>query len=297
MEVTSHCNARCVYCPRTVFGDRWLNRNMPVATFSKMLPYFRRTGLVFLQGWGEPLLHPDFFSMVAMAGKEGCRVGTTTNGMLVNQKTAKQIVSSGIDVIAISLAGTGGKNDLIRAGTALEKVLHAIRLIDREKKRVGSHKPAVNIAYMLLRSGLDELPGLPGLLAGLGVNQVVISTLDYVPSPSLENETLIPRENGQLQRLTAVIDHTVTKGREAGLDIHCQARYGGRRRQVCTENVMRAVFVSAGGEVSPCAYAAIPVRDESSAGGIPGGLIFGNVTIRDLALIWNGRRKIMAPRR
>ncbi len=61
VEVTSHCNAQCTYCPHAVFGEFWQNRHMPLDLYRKLSRAFRRTSLVYLQGWGEPLLHPQFF--------------------------------------------------------------------------------------------------------------------------------------------------------------------------------------------------------------------------------------------
>ena len=84
VEVTSYCNAACVYCPHTVYQGHWASRHLPLTTFAKLLPALARARLVYLQGWGEPLLHPDFFNMVALAKQAGCRVGTTTNGMLLD---------------------------------------------------------------------------------------------------------------------------------------------------------------------------------------------------------------------
>ncbi|MDQ7785248.1 MAG: hypothetical protein RDU20_20350, partial [Desulfomonilaceae bacterium] len=64
VEVTSHCNAECVYCPHAVSKRSRHQTHMSMDTFEKLLPFFRRTAHVHLQGWGEPLLHPRFFEMV-----------------------------------------------------------------------------------------------------------------------------------------------------------------------------------------------------------------------------------------
>ena len=169
LEVTTYCNAMCGYCPHAVYGDKWQNRHMSLETFKKLLPYLQKTGHVHLQGWGEPLLNPDFFVMVKLAKKAGCRVGTTTNGMLVDDTTAERIVASGIDVIAFSLAGAGERNDASRGGTGLEAVLAGIKRLQKEKERTGAREPAVHVAYMLLRSSLEDLGRLPDLLEDRGV--------------------------------------------------------------------------------------------------------------------------------
>ncbi len=184
VEVTSHCNAACVYCPRTVYRDIWLNRNLSFSTFERLSSAFGNTKMIFLQGWGEPFLNPELMQMIQVAKDAGCKVGTTTNGMLLNEKIVSQLVKSGMDVLAFSLAGVDENNDALRRGTRMENVLGQIRLLNKIKKYLGKEQPAVHIAYMLLRSRLDDIERLPLLLQGLAVSQVVVSTLDFIPCNS-----------------------------------------------------------------------------------------------------------------
>jgi hypothetical protein len=107
-------------------------------------------------------------------------VGTTTNATLLTEATITRIVESGIDMLAFSLTGIGGTHDTWRQGTSFRQVLETIRSFQDCKRRLGKLTPRVHIAYMLLGSGLPDLARLPGTLQGLGMGQVVISTLDLV---------------------------------------------------------------------------------------------------------------------
>jgi molybdenum cofactor biosynthesis enzyme MoaA len=49
VEVTSYCNASCVYCPHTIFGDWWLGEHMGRQTIEGLVPYFRISGLAYLK--------------------------------------------------------------------------------------------------------------------------------------------------------------------------------------------------------------------------------------------------------
>ncbi len=71
VEVTTRCNAACVYCPRTAYGQGWEERDLPLETFRKLAPFLPKVKHVHLQGWGEPLLHPGFFDMAAAAKAAG----------------------------------------------------------------------------------------------------------------------------------------------------------------------------------------------------------------------------------
>ena len=37
VEVTSHCNADCVYCPHSVFKEFWQDRHMPMDVYQQTL--------------------------------------------------------------------------------------------------------------------------------------------------------------------------------------------------------------------------------------------------------------------
>jgi MoaA/NifB/PqqE/SkfB family radical SAM enzyme len=109
VEVTLRCNAACTYCPRTVYRSTWENRDLSLDTFERLLPILAKTKMVHLQGWGEPLLHKQFFEIVASVKKAGCKVGTTTNGMMLDRPAISRLVESGIDHVAFSLTGIGEK--------------------------------------------------------------------------------------------------------------------------------------------------------------------------------------------
>lgn len=243
VEVTSYCNAACVYCPRTVYRDTWLNRHLPLDTFQKLQPAFRKAGLVHLQGWGEPLLHPDFFTMVFLVRQAGCRIGTTTNGKLVDASVAARMVAGGLDFVGFSLAGTTvEKNDLFRRGTRLEKVFEAIRLLQKAKEEAGSARPAVHIAYLLLRSGIGELPQLPDLLEGYGIDQVVITILDFVSSPDLAEESLFLPEREAAEELLPSLQEVAAQGRKKGPSrLLSVERAGPKKTGLLRERSARAV--------------------------------------------------------
>jgi MoaA/NifB/PqqE/SkfB family radical SAM enzyme len=293
VEVTTHCNASCTYCPHTVYKDSWIDRHISLSTYERLLPAFRQTRLVHLQGWGEPLLNPALFEMAALAKEAGCDVGITTNGTMLDATTAVRAVEIGLDIIAFSLAGTDEKNDIARKGTHLSEVLDAIEAVNREKKRAGTRKPSIHIAYMLMRSGIGDLDGLPGLLRGRGIDQVVITTLDFVPSPDMMREAIIPSDKAAHDELISHLERVVQSGKDAGLDIHYYLTHPGISNRVCTENPQRALFVSSDGTISPCVFTNLPVSEAKyvSNGEIRPyrALTFGNIKDYSLAGRWRRR--------
>ena len=86
VAVTSHCNASCAYCPHTIYRRQWQSRHLSLTTFQRLLPDLQRVRLVYLQGWGEPFLHPDFFTLVSLAKQAGCQVGYYHERHAVNRR-------------------------------------------------------------------------------------------------------------------------------------------------------------------------------------------------------------------
>ncbi len=293
VEPSTYCNAECVYCPQAVYGGAWERRHLPLTTFERLLLFLKRTELVFLQGWGEPFLNPDFFEMIRVAKQAGHKVGTATNGMLLDVEAATRMVDYGVDVVAVSLAGTGERNDAVRKGTSVAQVLRSIDALNRAATAAGGTSPEIHVAYMLLRSALRDVVELPALLRGLGVSQVVISTLDLVPTKELESETVIASNMDEYSDLRRLLETVAGEGRRYGIDIHWRISKPCEANITCTENVQHAMFISADGAVSPCVFTNLPIRRGSHArrgsGRAYRKLTFGNVNLVPLESIWSDK--------
>ncbi len=228
--------------------------------------------------------------MIRLAKQAGCQVGTTTNGMLLDERIMTALVDLEVDLVAFSLAGTDEKNDVWRQGTRLTTVLQAARMLHRIKDEKGKAKPEIHVAYMLLRSGIHEVLRLPALLEGSGVTQVVVSPLAFAASKELACEVIVPATERDFPELLSKLDKLAESGKEHGLTIHHQLNRQRENQQVCSENVQRALVVAADGEVSPCVFTNLPVSGVTfMSHGIERPyqrLTFGNVGEDSLSTIW-----------
>jgi len=290
IEVTSYCNAKCIYCPQTVFQDDWLNRHFPMHSFERLIPVFEKTQLIFLQGWGEPFMCPDLMKMISLAKDAGCRVGTTTNGILLDEKTVRRLIESQLDILCISLAGTDKTNDRIRHGTSLKNLLETIRMIRDIKENTGSRYPEIHIAYLLFKTGMNDLKQLPEMLRGLGVSEVVISTLDFVPSASFESEAIRPSTENEFNALCDQLNAVKEKARQCGINVYYQLVNPAIHSLTCTENIQKALFVSSDGTVSPCVFSNLPVFEKNNQAFDSSGkyqrMVFGNINDDPISEIW-----------
>lgn len=290
VEITSHCNAECTYCPHSLFGERWESVHMPLDLYKRISVNFPKTGLIHLQGWGEPLLHPHFFELVRIAKSCGCQVGTTTNGVMVREDTADRIVQEGVNIIGFSLAGTDGSQDLIRRGAPLDSVLRGMKRLHEAKACHRQAYPEIHVAYLWLRSQLEAIRGLPALLENRGISQAVVSTLDYVPHPDLEHEVIQARDRDEKALLGGIAMEVIEEGRKRGIDMVFRIAAPFEPPRMCTENVTRALVVSCHGLVTPCVFQNLQPAEHSSPDGSGSSrrsdLAFGNLYEQSLAKIW-----------
>ncbi len=238
--------------------------------------------LVFLQGWGEPLLHRDFFRIVSFVKGFGCSTGTTTNGMPVDKDMAMRIVDSQMDIIAFSLAGTSSKNDIVRRGTSLRHVIRAMEWLQEAKINMSSRRPSINIAYTVLRSLIGEIGGLSAIISSLDVEQVIISPLTLAVSSNMERELISGRSSDEFCKLEEEVEDLKARCSHGGYEkIFLNIPDGDR--YMCGENIHRSFFISSGGQVSPCVFLSIPVKSEKFCGE---SLHFGSILNEDIVSIW-----------
>ncbi|MGE4297499.1 MAG: radical SAM/SPASM domain-containing protein [Desulfovibrionaceae bacterium] len=260
VEVTTHCDARCTYCPHAAYADRWERRHMDMALFARLVPDFPAATMIYLQGWGEPLLHPEFFTMLRLAKDAGCRVGTTSNANRLDEAALERLVDAGLDDIAFSLAGvTPATNDAIRKGTSLDKVLWAMERLDAIKKAKGSATPTVRAAYMLLRSDMDAMRRFPALLAARGVRDGMVSTLGFVCAGDMEREAFMPSDKEGCKKLKKLLFGLSMGAAMNGVNLFYHLPTPKKRRQ-CTEHPDRGLVVGVSGDVTACVLGSLPLR-------------------------------------
>ncbi|RZN63619.1 MAG: hypothetical protein DSO07_09575 [Thermoproteota archaeon] len=108
IEVSAFCGMRCSFCPRNLFSFKWKQKNMDLGLYRRISKVFPSVEYVHLQGWGEPLQNPDLQEMIRIAKENGCKVGLTTNGVLIDDKMAEFLLES-VDRITFSLGGAPRK--------------------------------------------------------------------------------------------------------------------------------------------------------------------------------------------
>ncbi len=113
-NVTRRCNLACVHC---YTDSHNINYSGELTTeeakeMIKDLSNFQIPALL-LSG-GEPLMRKDIFYLAGYARDLGLRLTLSTNGTLIDLKTAKKLKETGFSYVGISLDGVGETNDRFR---------------------------------------------------------------------------------------------------------------------------------------------------------------------------------------
>ncbi len=282
VEITSHCAARCSYCPHTTHGEHWQGQHMQATTFANLWPLLLQSARVHLQGWGEPLLHPHFFDFVAFARKAGCQVSTTSCGLHLSEAQVLRILDSGIDIFAFSLAGTDADTNSARQGADFHKVCEKIELLQSLRKKHWAVHLDVHVAYILLADRMEAVLALPKLMQKLQLSTAIVSTLDYVPEPHLQALALRPEEDIKIARAKKLLQEASAHAKSLGMDIH-YALPSVNTKGTCRENIQKSLYINAAGFCSPCVYLNIPSLQEGSR---KAGALFGNVNEQHPLNIW-----------
>jgi len=81
-----------------MFSKEWNNGDMPLSLYDKIGRYFHLVDNIHLQGWGEPLLHPEIHLMIQTAKAANCRTSLTTNGVLLSQEMSEEFIKKGVNI-------------------------------------------------------------------------------------------------------------------------------------------------------------------------------------------------------
>ncbi|HQL39385.1 MAG TPA: tungsten cofactor oxidoreductase radical SAM maturase [Anaerolineaceae bacterium] len=200
LEATTGCNLQCRTCIRNIWGDP--SALMKWDTFEALmnsldgLPELKR---VVFTGFGEPLSHPRILEMIERVRQRGLAVSIGSNGLLLREKMARELVRLGVDRLVVSVDGVKPETYGDVRGAGLSELLDNVRRLNDIKQEVNTLIPALGIEFVVLKSNIDELPALTQLASHLNASRVLVTNVlpytadmrdqmlyGYDPQPSLD---------------------------------------------------------------------------------------------------------------
>jgi radical SAM protein with 4Fe4S-binding SPASM domain len=180
IEPAGTCNLRCTLCPVTGQMKRKQGL-MELATFRKFIDDVGDyLFLILLWDWGEPLLNPRLFEMVAYAKTKGIKLVTSTNAhLLTDRDLCRRLIESGLDTVIVAVDGLSQETyATYRRGGDLSVVFKGIRTLAEERSHLQSETPLINLRFIPMKHNEHEIAGLRKVGADLGVDIVTLKSLN-----------------------------------------------------------------------------------------------------------------------
>jgi len=247
-------------CPRTALAGQWKSMDMPFETFEKISQHFTHAKLVYLSGWGEPLLNKRIFDMIKIAKDSGCLAGFTTNGILLTEKTSKKLMELDLDILSVSVAGATKKtHEDIRVRSNFDRLAENIKALSNLKESFGTEKPKIILLLLMTKQNIGELPSAVKLARDIGANELVATNLTYTAAP-LHDEIKVFSCKTANRGFADKIREAEQEAKELGIGFRSYPLVT-EEVLVCEEDPISNIYVSCDGYVSPCVYLNLPIED------------------------------------
>ena len=214
------------------------------------------TNLVYLQGWGEPLLNDNIFRMIEFCKTKDKLVGFTTNGQLLEEKIIVELIDLKLDILCVSLAGTTSPtHNRLRKGNDFDQIISNLILLRELKNQKNALKPDLHLAYLMLESNFEEMRNIVLLAQKLGAKQIIASNLTLINKKELIDEALFNNEQNYdyySSILEQIKEETLKK--EIIFFYHNPIPSPFLSELNCSENICNALVIDVGGNVSPCVF-------------------------------------------
>jgi heme d1 biosynthesis radical SAM protein NirJ len=167
------CNLTCKHCYTTSADIDFpgeLNRAEMDAVMADLKAF--KVPVLILSG-GEPLLHPEIFSISAQAKAMGFYTALSSNGTLITEQNIDTIAAMNYQYIGISLDGIGQTHDTFRQKQgAFAAAMRGVELCLNQGIKVG-------IRYTLTEPNAVDFPALLQLMDDYHIDKFYLSHLNY----------------------------------------------------------------------------------------------------------------------
>lgn len=304
IEPTNRCNIECLTCMRNNWDVKL--GQMSEATFEHILDSLTAIGpplTIMFSGIGEPLAHPRTIDMIARVKALGMTVEMISNGTLLTEQRARQLIAAGLDVLWVSIDGARPESYAdVRLGAELPRVLENLARFRQLRPPAHHPTPEIGIAFVAMKRNIADLPEVLALGKRLGASRFSVSNLlphaatmvdeilytrtlndiTYLPSPWLRRLSL-PKMD-----INAVTVEPLMQALRSGYNVSLAGNNLGATNDVCTFIESGSITIGWDGRVSPC-----PPLLHTHTGYLRGyervsyAHIIGNVAERDLLDLWN----------
>lgn len=172
LNMTPRCNLTCVGCrhhsQRLRNERRWspANCDMSVEISEQIALKLQELSgiMLFLEGSGEPFIHPQIMEIVRKLKKAGFNLTIFTNGTLLNANLAAELIEARVNMIRFSI-WTGSESTFERNYPGSDKkhfsrIIESLQHLEQQRRQTGSVYPKVHLYFGINKLNKDELPAV-----------------------------------------------------------------------------------------------------------------------------------------
>lgn len=239
LDPTSACNLRCTGCWAAEYGNKL---NLTFDEIDSIITQGKELGIyMYIYTGGEPMVRRA--DIIRLCEKhDDCVFLCFTNGTLINEEFADEMLRVGNFIPAISLEGDEGDTDSRRGQGVYQKVQHAMELMRARKLPYGISSCYTSVNYQSITS--DEY-----YQSLIDMGAFFIWYFHYMPVGNDAAPELLPDPE---QR--AWVYHRIRKLRAEkplfAMDFQHDAEYVGG----CIAGGKRYLHINANGDVDPCVF-------------------------------------------
>lgn len=160
-EVTDHCNASCIMCPRDKHEHGREHGIMSQEAYERSIDEVVNLGAkkVVLTGFGEPLLDRRLERKVAYAAAKGLSTYFITNASALTTSRSKKLIEAGLSEMRVSFYGMGSSTyNAVMQGLDFEKTKSKVLEFLRLRDEMGA-KTRVQMSYLELDENKNDTRG------------------------------------------------------------------------------------------------------------------------------------------
>ena len=239
LDPTSACNLHCTGCWAAEYGNRL---NLTFDEIDSIVTQGKQLGVyMYIYTGGEPLVRKK--DLIAICNKHSdCQFLSFTNGTLIDEEFADEMLRVKNFIPAISLEGFEAATDGRRGNGVFEKATHAMKLLQAK------HLP-FGISACYTSANIDSIASDAYIdyICGLGAR--FIWYFHYMPVGNDAAPQLLPNPEQREYMYHRIREIRATKSIFA-MDFQNDGEYVGG----CIAGGRRYLHINANGDVDPCVF-------------------------------------------
>jgi len=183
LNVTNLCNLRCKFCEIHYFYKKAKEQSGKVfpnhldvdilKNSDEWLKYV--TGIELSGATGEAFVNPNIIEVIYWLKKYYIRLSATTNGLLIDEAIAGELIKAKFDSLLFSIHAGDGRTYTYLHGGDFNRVLSNLESVVALKKRLAANYPRISVNFALNQKNAHSLKDLIKWSKDIGVDAFIMN--------------------------------------------------------------------------------------------------------------------------